>query len=49
MTEKFIRFRKLFIIGLLVSIFVIFVNSSIDLYLKRNTILGKLGIKHYVG
>ena len=49
MTEKFIRFRKLFIIGLLVSIFVIFVNSSIDLYLKRNTILDKLGIKHYVG
>ena len=49
MIKKFIRFRKLFIIGLLVSIFVIFVNSSIDLYLKRNTILGKLGIKHYVG
>ena len=49
MIKRFIRFRKLFIIGLLVSIFVIFVNSSIDLYLKRNTILGKLGIKHYVG
>ncbi len=49
MNKKFIRFRKLFIIGLLISIFVIFVNSSIDLYLKRNTILGKLGINHYVG
>ena len=49
MNKKFIRFRKLFIIGLLISIFVIFVNSSIDLYLKRNTILGKLGINHYAG
>ena len=49
MNKKFIRFRKLFIIGLLISIFVIFVNSSIDLYLKRNTILGKLGNNHYVG
>jgi hypothetical protein len=36
--------KLLFILGLLISIFVIFVNSSIDLYLKRNVILGKLGI-----
>jgi len=39
---------KLFItIGLLTSIFVIFVNSSIDLYLKSGKILDKLGIGHY--
>ena len=36
--------KLLFILGLLTSIFVIFVNSSIDLYLKRGTILGKFGI-----
>jgi hypothetical protein len=48
--NKFIKFLKLFItIGLLTSIFVIFVNSSIDLYLKRGAILGKLGIGHYGG
>ena len=41
--------KLLFILGLLISIFVIFVNSSIDLYLKRGTILGKLGIGYYGG
>jgi len=45
--KKTMKFLKLFIkIGLLISIFVIFVNSSIDLYLKRGMILGKLGIGH---
>lgn len=48
MNKKSIKFLKLFItIGLLTSIFVIFVNSSIDLYLKRGVILGKLGIGHH--
>ena len=47
MNNKFIENIKLLIkFGLLISIFVIFVNSSIDLYLKRGTILGKLGIGH---
>ncbi len=42
---KKLQILKLFItIGLLISIFIIFVNSSIDLYKKRNIILGKLGI-----
>ena len=45
MNNKFVKFLKLFItIGLLTSIFVIFVNSSIDLYLKKDVILVKLGI-----
>ena len=49
MNKKFIKFIKLFTkIGLLTSIFVIFINSSIDLYSKRSKILGKLGIDHYV-
>ena len=39
--------KLLFILGLLIFIFVIFFNSSIDLYLKKNQILNKLG--HYVG
>ena len=48
MNNKFIENIKLLIkFGLLISIFVIFVNSSIDLYLKRNVILGKLDI--YIG
>ena len=50
MNKNLLKFLKLFItIGLLTSIFVIFVNSSIDLYLKRGAILGKLGIDHYGG
>ncbi|MDC0854610.1 galactose oxidase early set domain-containing protein [Candidatus Pelagibacter sp.] len=36
--------KLIFILGLLISIFVIFVNSSIDLYLKKSLILSKLGI-----
>ncbi len=49
MNKKFIKFIKIFTkIGFLASIFVIFINSSIDLYSKRNKILGKLGIDHYV-
>ena len=36
--------KLLFILGLLTSIFVIFVNSSIDLYLKKHIILAKFGI-----
>ncbi len=36
--------KLFFILGLLISIFVIFVNSSIDLYSKRSQILSKLGI-----
>ena len=43
---KKLQILKLFItIGVLVSIFIIFVNSSIDLYLKKDKILTKLGIK----
>jgi hypothetical protein len=50
MNNKIIKYIKLFIkFGLLISIFVIFVNSSIDLYLKKGAILGKLGLGHYVG
>ncbi len=45
MSEKVTKIIKLItIIGVLVSIFIIFVNSSIDLYVKRNVILSKLGI-----
>ncbi len=36
--------KLLFTIGVLTSIFVIFVNSSIDLYLKKHIILAKFGI-----
>ena len=36
--------KLLFTIGVLASIFVIFVNSSIDLYLKKHIILAKFGI-----
>ena len=42
------QFLKLFIlIGVLVSFFIIVVNSSIDLYQKRYKILGKLDIQNH--
>ena len=44
MSKKLINVLKLFVlIGVLISIFIIFVNSSLELYIKRNIILEKLG------
>ena len=46
---KFKTLKLFFILGLLTSIFVIFVNSSIDLYLKRGAIFEQLGINYDFG
>ena len=46
---KFKILKFLFVFSLLTFIFIIFLNSSIDLYLKRGAILSKLGINQHDG
>ncbi len=45
--EKIKKYKLLIVIGLILSIFVIFVNSLLELYIKKDAILGKLGINDH--